>query len=294
MGRKIMKNFLRGTFIGSLLFSLMIHLGLFGSLTVDWHLAEQWAGLKSAIEQIKQKLQAETTAVGKAKTLAKTAAQEVEQTVESFIKGEKLRLGPDSAGWKKLDEQIASQKAQEAKEAMEKSKKLGGGIDAFNRFISPPVEVELINPPPPKTEPEPGQGIEMAVEFKKEECATDNPKIKTYGGIGLQFAPVMSKGPNNQMVATNPLQFQVSLVPKGYPADKAGIQPGDIIEGDPLRFRGEIGSPITVQVIRNGRKMNFNMQRVKICYEAPVPPAALPDPLKDIMNPKPPKVKPGN
>lgn len=293
-----MKNFLKGTILGSLLFSLLIHLGLLGSVTIDWHLAEQWYGLKAAISQIKDRLDSKSTVGDKAESLVETAVQEVSETVSSLMKGEKLRLGPDAAGWKKLDEQIATEKAQAKKEAQEKDKKAGGGKDTFSRFISPPMEIEIVEAPP-KAEMEKGAGIEMAVEFKKEECSDHDPKVKTYGGIGLQFSPVMTPGPGGKMMPKQPLQFQVSIVPKGYPADKAGLIPGDVIEGDPLRFRGEIGSPITVQVVRNGRKINFNMNRVKICYEAPpVPPMFPPDKSQlptELNFPKaPPKLIPDN
>lgn len=218
----------------------MIHLGLIGSVTIDWHLKEQWEGLKAAVSQVKAKLDAKPTAGAKAEALIETAVQEVEQTVSSLMKGEKLRIGPDAAGWKKLDAEIAAAKAQAEKEAQEKEKKQGGGKDAFSRFISPPVEIEIVEAPP-KEEIEKGSGIEMAVDFKKEDCS----------------------------------------------------------EGDPLRFRGDIGSDITVQVIRDGSKKNFNMKRVKICYEAPPTPVLPPqlqlpqDPGK-VPTSAPPTRLPGN
>jgi hypothetical protein len=272
-----MKNFLKGTLAGSLLASLIIHFGLLGSVTIDWHLAEQWAGLKAALAQIAQKLEAEPSAAGKAQALAQTAVQEVEQTVASLLKGEKLRLGPDAAGWKQLDQRLAQEKTQAEQEAKQKQKELGGGTDPFSRFISPPVEVELVEAPP-QPEPEKGSGIELAVDFKKDNCSEQDPKVKTYGGIGLQFAPVVEKGPTGQMMVKQPVQYQVNVVPAGYPADKAGIKVGDIIEGNPLRFRGEIGSSLTVQVIRRGQVLNFNLTRVKICYEAPPTPVGVNNP----------------
>lgn len=266
-----MKTFLKGTITGSLILSLLIHFGLLGSMTVDWHLAEQWEGLKAAVSQIAERVKSKETVGGKIGALADTAVQEAKQTVDSFMKGEKIRLGPDSEGWKKLDEQIALEQQQKEQALAEKRKEQNGGSDPFSRFLKPPMEIEIVERPPEVKEEEKGSGVEMTVDFKQDNCPDNDPKVKSYGGIGLQFAPATEVGPNGQTVISQPLKYLVHVVPEGYPADRAGIKVGDIIEGNPIRFRGEIGTPLTVEVIRNGRLMKFNMTRVKICYEAPPP-----------------------
>lgn len=73
-----------------------------------------------------------------------------------------------------------------------------------------------------------------------------------YGGIGIMST---IKNNNTQEV------FDVS---PGYPADKAGIQVGDVITPSE-EIRGEPGTVITIIVRRYGQELKLNITREKIC-----------------------------
>lgn len=91
-----------------------------------------------------------------------------------------------------------------------------------------------------------------------------------YGGIG-------------SMVRNNGSSIVVSEVYKGFPADLAGIKPGDIlkkVDGVSLKgyttdkvsekLKGNPGTPITITVEREGKETDFNLKREKIIIP-PVP-----------------------
>ncbi len=91
-----------------------------------------------------------------------------------------------------------------------------------------------------------------------------------YGGIG-------------SMVRNNGSSIVVSEVYKGFPADLAGIKPGDIlrkVDGISLKgyttdkvsekLKGNPGTPITITVERAGKESDFNLKREKIVIP-PVP-----------------------
>lgn len=57
----------------------------------------------------------------------------------------------------------------------------------------------------------------------------------------------------------------ISTVHKGYPAEKAGLLPGDVITSGFFGLRGVPGTPVSIKVLRNGQEIVFNMVRDKIC-----------------------------
>lgn len=78
-----------------------------------------------------------------------------------------------------------------------------------------------------------------------------------YGGIGIQ--------------QTNTTGCVISFVPKGYPADRAGIQVGDLMMIDEFGVcpgRGEIGTPITVTWMHGGKVFVKTLIREKICTDS--------------------------
>lgn len=83
--------------------------------------------------------------------------------------------------------------------------------------------------------------------IKVEECK------KFFGGIGI---------------TTSLLTDEISIVHIGYPADKAGLQPGDIVtpigQSD---IRGEIGSTLILRVTRGGITFIVTVVREKICVD---------------------------
>jgi len=91
-----------------------------------------------------------------------------------------------------------------------------------------------------------------------------------YGGIG-------------SMVRNNGDYAVITQVYKGFPADLAGIKPGDIIkkvDGISLKglvtdkvsekLKGDPGTPITLTVERNGKESDYSMKRERIAVP-PVP-----------------------
>lgn len=278
---------MKKTFLYCLMLSLLVHLSLMGSMHIDWNLKEQIQGLMQVVQQTVDKLKeaAKESPVKLVETATNEVVSNIEETVDSLKKGKKLRFGPDHESWKKLDEQIALEEAKKKEEQKQKDKVKGLTNLNFNRFISPPIEVSLVEEKPKpvpsiETTTGPSEVIIQKVDFQPE-C--DQPGFKNYGGIGLQFAPVISK--DQILKGQTPTQHEISVVPPGYPAAKAGIQKGDIIEGNPLRFKGQIGTMVEVPVLRNGKLLTFNLKRVKVCYEEKIekkPP--IPNLKKDLIN----------
>lgn len=116
------------------------------------------------------------------------------------------------------------------------------------------LEVELVESTPDMTKETGDLPIEPPPPEKPKltECQDD----RWYGGIGIQ-----------QDWRTN----LVNEVYKGYPADKAGLRPGDIIEKQSEReIRGEPGTIIKILVYRQstGERFVLEITRDKICIGA--------------------------
>lgn len=254
-----MKKILVTSLGASLILSLMLHLTGLLALQFDWHLREQLLGLKQALAQIIEEVDRATTITEKVKTLTQKTQQEVSQMVDHLQKGEPIRFGPDNPAWQELAQKIKQEQADQAKQAKEKG--LPGADQNFGGFAAPPLEVELVETPP-QPPPEPSdKDTSSPVEFKNN-CT--QPGMKSYGGIGLEFKPKdIAPGTN---LSTRPIQYEVKIVAPGYPAAQAGIKPGDIIEGNPLQYRGTEGSPVQVVVFRQGQRVVYNLTRTKICY----------------------------
>lgn len=74
-----------------------------------------------------------------------------------------------------------------------------------------------------------------------------------YGGIGVQ---------------QDILTLKLLKVYSGYAADRAGLRAGDIIQsiaGEEIK--GEIGTTLSLRVIRNSTEFTITIVREKICYE---------------------------
>ncbi len=59
---------------------------------------------------------------------------------------------------------------------------------------------------------------------------------------------------------------EIIKVNKGYPAEKAGVKVGDIILNEE-ELRGEVGTEVTMLIIRDGDPLEFTFERGKICTE---------------------------
>jgi hypothetical protein len=79
--------------------------------------------------------------------------------------------------------------------------------------------------------------------------------VDAYGGIGIQGDYHLN-------------DYRITAVGKGYPADRAGVKPGDVIVTPASwEIRGEPGTKITLLLIRQGREMQVTMVRDKICMQ---------------------------
>lgn len=82
-----------------------------------------------------------------------------------------------------------------------------------------------------------------------------------FGGVGLTLNAL---GPG--LIVLNAHKF--------YPAATSGIVPGDIILTPVSEMKGEVGSDVNVEVIRDGKLLTFTMKRGKICIDESKEPAA--------------------
>ena len=97
------------------------------------------------------------------------------------------------------------------------------------------------------------KGAEPAKKAKAIERKCPN---KWYGGIGI----INTFDGQNRAIITS--------VPKGYPADKAGIQLGDELIDSCPQCIGEVGQDIDVQVRKSdGNITVYHLTREKICTD---------------------------
>lgn len=93
------------------------------------------------------------------------------------------------------------------------------------------------------------EDVEVISKSKPEGKSESNKCPKYYGGIGVTII-------NNV----------VTEVYNGYPAHKNGILVNDYII-TPDILRGEVGTKITLQIVRNNDILTLTMKREKICYK---------------------------
>ncbi len=115
----------------------------------------------------------------------------------------------------------------------------GGSMDTIQAPPAP-IEVTLFDPHPGT--------------LKKAKPLGDRPETckggKFYGGVGIMHGN---------------LDGMVTKAPKGYPAYEAGVRVGDILLT--LDLKGEVGTPVVISVLREGKQLNFPAVRATICYE---------------------------
>lgn len=104
-----------------------------------------------------------------------------------------------------------------------------------------------------KLAPPPGQTTTIdVVEYKHVNKQPRKPKVEHkckewYGGVGVVHRLGI-----------------VQEAPSGYPAAEAGVLPGDLLLNDNLK--GEVGTEVTIKVLRGENFLNFVVTRAKICY----------------------------
>ncbi len=135
----------------------------------------------------------------------------------------------------------------ESKEKIQAKENRGKSFD--NRSIQDihrPLEITVV-PPPKKS------GEQLAYEKFQEDLTKCEP---SFGGIGISLMGV-------------DLTLIVLEAHKYYPAERAGIRAGDLLKGISLsEIRGEVGTPVRVEVIRDGVPLTFNLIRGKICLKS--------------------------
>jgi len=82
---------------------------------------------------------------------------------------------------------------------------------------------------------------------------------KWYGGIGITVTFRFDEKSSTNLVMVN-------IVSSGYPADKAGLQKGDIFLGT-QEIRGEPGTTLAVTVRRGNAEFPLTIIREKICTD---------------------------
>lgn len=109
------------------------------------------------------------------------------------------------------------------------------------QIVEKPTEVTLVEQPK-KEDKGPG----------KKPKQTKNTTCKQFfGGIGVLY----SNG-----------EGEVQTVYRGYPAEQNGILPGDIIL-NAGQIRGDVGTPVVINVLRGSLNLQIEVTRAKICLE---------------------------
>jgi hypothetical protein len=109
-----------------------------------------------------------------------------------------------------------------------------------------PLDVTIVDPPSKEEEVVVLEDEGIAA-LKKIALHAGDKCEHFYGGIGV------IDGVNG-----------VTEVYPGYPAANAGMEVGDLItSGEPIR--GEVGTPVTITVLRGLRRLTFHLIRDKIC-----------------------------
>lgn len=122
------------------------------------------------------------------------------------------------------------------------------GIDGF-----------IIDKPEEESEGKEVETVEDSeIALEKEKKKNNNDCERSFGGIGVTMSGWSYLD-----------DITIHKVHKGYPADQAGLQAGDIIrEIDGGLIRGEVGSDITLIVKRGDQKYQTTFKRGKICIGA--------------------------
>jgi len=133
--------------------------------------------------------------------------------------------------------------------------KKGGseGEESDKQGLEQSIEVEIVDPPSQDHDTQ----ISMieADDIGKTPHASDECK-EFYGGIGIhQMYTTYEDGTDRVVV------FEVH---PGYPAHRAGIEPGDALLNSG-EIRGEIGTPVTVHTLKKGKPVTYSLIRDKIC-----------------------------
>jgi S1-C subfamily serine protease len=134
------------------------------------------------------------------------------------------------------------------KQPTEGGKGQGGGDAAtqpqHKGDITSPTPIQIIEVPPKIANPKlPGKAKPKPI---KQECSD------WYGGIG---------------VTIDPLTNIIRIVHPGYPAERAGLQKGDLILATSDEIIGTVGTQVVVVIERGADQYRVTMYREKICTD---------------------------
>lgn len=125
-----------------------------------------------------------------------------------------------------------------------------GSKEDKSQIIDKPLEVELRQVPKKSPQDTSATPTETQVPYEKRDCEKDN----WFGGVGIVIV-TDTQGTNYAW-----------QVPHGYPADKAGIQIGDVLVNY-HEFRGPPGTTVTMSWLHNHQIVSKMVTREKICTE---------------------------
>lgn len=95
-----------------------------------------------------------------------------------------------------------------------------------------------------------------------DEIGEDTSIIPGVGSIGQETC----EGAYEGIGITLDWDGTVTSAPAGYPAARGGIRVGDNVgEGDPMRFRGPVGTSVDLDVVRGSKVLKVHLVRERIC-----------------------------
>ena len=116
-----------------------------------------------------------------------------------------------------------------------------------------PIPIEIVEIPPK-------DGLtKKKLKHKTKYADHDCKGHKSYGGIGVTIMPVYA--------SEETYSQQIVEVFDNYPAAKAGLLAGDIVQDDKVEIMGTPGTEVKVCILRKGMLMTFTLIREKICLE---------------------------
>jgi hypothetical protein len=128
----------------------------------------------------------------------------------------------------------------------------GNSDDDKREIVDKPVQISPVSPEVLEAIKKQNEQIKLEEEQKKEQARLEKEAKECplwFGGIGVTF---------------NSLEGRVLTVHRGYPAEAAGIQPGDYLTSD-TEIKGQVGTPVVVQVTRGTLVYTLTLIRAKIC-----------------------------
>lgn len=142
-----------------------------------------------------------------------------------------------------------------------------GNNENFDGFYKPsPIQVEIVEVKGQKRPPSLADGIgaNSSKENEIKEFLEPSDICKeesSFGGIGLSFAAD----------SKDPMFSIVTAAPGYYPAYGAGIRVGDKVLNNAIpMIKGQVGSVVTVNYLRNNEQKSVSITRAKICFKKKV------------------------